>query len=84
MKKYAGYSPIFSSANGAGRAIYVLNGSAEAFKKILKNYRSNYHLTTMFRQIVSLNADANRGVSLNRAGDVRSFFLNVILTMFQV
>lgn len=72
MKKYAGFTPIFIGGHGAGRAVHVFERSKELFENILKNYRSNYHLTTLFRQIMLLNSDASRGTGLNRAGDIRS------------
>jgi len=69
MKKYAGYKAI---TRGAGRPVYVREASADAFKEILKKHGGNYHFTTIMRTIYLLNADGQRGTSLNSAGDAKT------------
>ena len=64
------YKQIYSGYQGAGRNIYVPTEYHETFQKILSEYRSNYHMTSIFRQIVSLNANPLQGRRINPGGDL--------------
>lgn len=71
MKNYAGYTKVYVGFQGAGRAVYVKNDMVEVVKKAMNKHQSNYHLTTIFREIVGLNADPLKGSALNSANDAR-------------
>lgn len=73
MKKtYPAYKKILSGYQGAGRDVYVENDSYEAFQRIYKEYRSDYHMTSIMRKLISLNADPLQGRGNNPAGDIRT------------
>lgn len=61
---------IYSGYQGAGRSIYVPTEYFETFNKILREYRTNYHMTSIMRQIVSLNANPLQGSRINPGGDL--------------
>lgn len=67
--KIAGYTPI---KTGAGRPLLVRKDMQSVFERVFKEYRSDYHMTSIMRTLMSLNSDALRGKSLNPAGDERS------------
>ena len=67
--KLAGYKEI---ATGSGRPIFVRTEMHPLFMRVYKEYRSDYHMTSIMRVLMTLNADATRGKSLNPAGDERS------------
>ncbi len=69
MRQHPGYEKIYT-ANGAGRAVYVHKAYSENFQQVLREYRNNYHMTSVFRQIVSLNADPLRGTGQNPGADM--------------
>lgn len=50
--------------------MYVPTRYHAVFNKILREHRSDYHMTTILRRIVSLNADPLQGSRLNPAGDI--------------
>ncbi|WP_347332542.1 hypothetical protein [Marinimicrobium locisalis] len=72
MKNYAGYTQVYAGFQGAGRTVYVKNEMVDIVQQALKDYRKSYHLTTIFRQVVGLNANPLQGKSLNPAGDART------------
>src|SRR5690606_13445448 len=67
--KLAGYTRLKTNA---GRPLFVRTDMHPVFERIYKEYRSDYHMTSIMRTLMSLNADALRGKSLNPAGDERS------------
>ena len=67
--KLAGYTKLKTSA---GRPLFVRTDMHPVFERVYKEYRSDYHMTSIMRTLMSLNADALRGNSLNPAGDDRS------------
>lgn len=67
--KLAGYTQIKTSA---GRPLFVRTNMHPLFLRIYKEYRADYHMTSIMRTLWSLNADALRGQSLNPAGDERT------------
>lgn len=71
MSKYAGYCQVYSGFQGAGRPVYVKEDMKESFEHLIKSHQSSYFKTSIFRQVVSLNADPIRGKRLNPAGDLR-------------
>lgn len=56
----------------AGRPLFVRSDMYPVFERVYKEYRSDYHMTSIMRTLMSLNSDALRGNSLNAAGDERS------------
>lgn len=72
MDTIAGYTKIFSAYGNAGRNVHVVNSDYEEFEKIKKLYRSNYRYTTIYRLILTLNADPARGERKNPAGDIKT------------
>ena len=71
MRNRNNYKRIYTGFEGAGRDVYVANKYYDTFKIIMDQYHKNYHMTSIMRQIVSLNADALQGLGLNMAGDYR-------------
>lgn len=71
MAKYAGYCQVYSGFQGAGRPIFVKEDIKENFDNLVKSHQGNYFKTSIFRQVVSLNADPIRGRRLNPVGDLR-------------
>ena len=71
MKNYAGYTKVYAGFQGSGRTVYVKNDMVEIVQSALRDYRKNYHLTTIFRQVVGLNANPLQGQGQNPAGDAR-------------
>lgn len=69
MKKLAGYTQIKTSA---GRPLFARTEISPLMERVIKEYRSDYHMTSIMRTLMTLNADAIRGNSLNPAGDERS------------
>lgn len=67
--KLAGYTKLKTTA---GRPLFVRTDMHPVFERVYKEYRSDYHMTSIMRTLMSLNADALRGNSLNPAGDERS------------
>ena len=67
--KLAGYTKLKTNA---GRPLFVRTDMHPVFERVYKEYRSDYHMTSIMRTLMSLNADALRGNSLNPAGDERS------------
>ena len=67
--KLAGYTKL---KTGAGRPLFVRTDMHPVFERVYKEYRSDYHMTSIMRTLMSLNADALRGKILNPAGDERS------------
>src|SRR5690606_28292851 len=67
--KLAGYTRLKTNA---GRPLFVRTDMHPVFERVFKEYRSDYHMTSIMRTLMSLNADALRGNSLNAAGDERS------------
>ncbi len=70
MQNQSGYKKIYTGFHGAGRDVYVHQAYYEDFEKIFKEYRSDYDMTGIFRQIVSLNANPLQGRGLNPARDM--------------
>ncbi len=71
MRNRNNYKRIYTGFEGAGRDVYVANKYYDTFKIIMEQYHKNYHMTSILRQIISLNADPLQGVGLNMAGDYR-------------
>lgn len=69
MQKFAGYTRIKTSA---GRPLFARAEITPLIERVLKEYRTDYHMTSIMRTLMTLNADAIRGSSLNPAGDERS------------
>jgi hypothetical protein len=67
--KLAGYTRLKTTT---GRPLFVRTDMHPVFERVYKEYRSDYHMTSIMRTLMSLNADALRGNSLNPAGDERS------------
>ncbi|HTF97142.1 MAG TPA: hypothetical protein VL995_13485 [Cellvibrio sp.] len=79
--KLAGYKEI---TTGAGRPLFVRAEMHPLFMRVYKEYRSDYHMTSIMRVLMTLNADATRGKSLNPAGDERSITCGHISMSYSV
>lgn len=64
--RIAGYSPLKTTA---GRPLFVREDMKPLFERVFKEYRTDYHMASIFRTLTTLNSDATRGRSLNPAGD---------------
>ena len=71
MKGKDNYTKIYTGYQGAGRDVYVINSSYDNFERVLKGYRKHYDMTSIFRQMVSLNAAPLQGLGLNPSDDIR-------------
>ena len=67
--KLAGYTEI---KTGSGRPLFVRTEMHPLFMRVYKEYRTDYHMTSIIRMLMTLNADVMRGKGLNPAGDERS------------
>lgn len=67
--KVAGYTSLKVAT---GRPLFVRNEMFDTFKRVYQESRTNYHMASILRTLMMLNADAIRGRSLNPAGDKRT------------
>ena len=74
MRQRAGWTNILEKAHTGpkqGRNVYVINSHYPLYEKLVREHRGNYYLTTIYRAIFSLNADASSGQAMNGAGTLR-------------
>lgn len=74
MKQRAGWTNILEKSYGGskqGRNVYINNLHYPLYENLIKNHKGNYYLTTVYRAIMSLNADASSGQALNGAATLR-------------
>lgn len=71
MQRLAGYIRVYSGFGGAGRPVFVREDMHESFEHLLKSHQSNYFKTSIYRQVVALNADPIKGRKINEVGNFR-------------
>ncbi len=71
----SGWTRIFDRSYGSGkqgRDVYVRNDVYPVFKSLEVKRQSNYQLMSLFRSLVSLNADPASGAVANAAATIRN------------
>lgn len=77
----AGYTEI---KTGSGRPLFVRTEIHPLFMRVYKEYRTDYHMTSIMRVLMTLNTEATRGENLNLGGGERSIKCGYIRMNYRV